>query len=205
MILLVGLGNPGPRYRSTRHNAGAMVVERMVDRARGGPWRSELAGRTARFALGAERALALLPETFMNESGRSVQACASYYAVEPGQLLVVHDELDLGFGELRLKLGGGDAGHRGLKSVTQALGTADYVRLRVGIGRPPPDFAGDSADFVLQAFAPSDRASLEQILDRALEAITLFAERGLSAAMNVVNQRSLLPTSAGAEAQEEKS
>jgi PTH1 family peptidyl-tRNA hydrolase len=205
VILLVGLGNPGPRYRATRHNLGFMVVERAVERASGGPWRAQFAGRTAALRLGAERALALLPETFMNDSGRSVQACVAYYDVPAEQVLVAHDELDLPFGELRLKKGGGEAGHRGLVSVSRALGTSDYVRLRVGIGRPPPDFQGDTADFVLQAFPPSDRASLDQVLDRAVAAVTLFAERGLSAAMNVVNQRSLLPPRAGAEAQEEKS
>lgn len=205
MNLLVGLGNPGPRYAATRHNVGFMVAERVVERAGGGPWRERFAGKVAPFVLGTDSWLALEPQTFMNESGRSVQSCAAFYKLAPAEILVVHDELDLPFGQLRLKQGGGDAGHRGLKSVTELLGGPDYVRLRVGIGRPPPEFRGDPADFVLQAFAPSDQAGLDEVLDRAREAITLFAARGLSAAMNVVNQRSLLPPSAGAEAQEENS
>ena len=188
MILVVGLGNPGARYVETRHNLGFMVVERAVARSAGGPFRERFAGRVAPFSLGGESLLGLLPQTFMNQSGGSVQPCAAFYKLEPGSVLVVHDELDLPFGELRLKQGGGDAGHRGLGSVTQHLGP-DYVRLRVGIGRPPPEFLGDAADFVLQAFAPQERAALDEVLDRSVEAIALFASRGLSAAMNTVHQR----------------
>lgn len=188
MILVVGLGNPGPRYADTRHNVGAMVVERAVEGARGGPWRDKFSARLAPFTLGATALVALLPQTFMNESGRSVQPCAAFYKLDPSAILVVHDELDLPFGELRLKQGGGDAGHRGLRSVTQQLGP-EYLRLRVGIGRPPPEFRGDVADFVLQAFAPQERAALDEVLARSVEAISLLASRGLPAAMNVINQR----------------
>ncbi|MFO0571534.1 MAG: aminoacyl-tRNA hydrolase [Polyangiaceae bacterium] len=188
MILLVGLGNPGPRYESTRHNVGVRVVERVVEKHGGGPWRSRFAGRLASFSLAGESRLALCPETFMNESGRSVQPCAAFHKIEPEDILVVHDELDLPFGDLRLKRGGGDAGHRGLRSVSAALGTPDYVRLRVGIGRPPPDFRGDVADFVLEAFAFQERAALDEVLDRCLDAIELLARRGLSEAMNQVHQ-----------------
>jgi len=130
----------------------------------------------------------------MNDSGSSVQPCAAFYDVAPPDLVVVHDELDLPFGDVRLKLGGGDAGHRGLKSVTQHLGTDQYVRVRVGIGRPDPEFPGDVADYVLQGFPLADRASLDDTLDRAVEAVTLFTSRGLSLAMNVVNQRKKLST-----------
>lgn len=188
MILVVGLGNPGPRYAETRHNVGAMVVERAVERAGGGPWREKFSARVAPFSCDGSPLLALLPQTYMNESGRSVQPCAAFYKVEPGSVVVVHDELDLPLGELRLKQGGGDAGHRGLGSVTRHLGP-DYVRLRVGIGRPPPEFRGDVADFVLQAFAPHERATLEEVLARSVEAISLLVGRGLPAAMNVINQR----------------
>jgi peptidyl-tRNA hydrolase, PTH1 family len=190
VILVVGLGNPGPRYAQTRHNVGVMVVERAVEQAQGGPWRERFDARCAPFVSGGTRCLGLLPQTFMNHSGRSVQACAAFYKLEAGAVLVVHDELDLPFGELRLKQGGGDAGHRGLGSVTHHMGK-EYLRLRVGIGRPPPDFAADVSDFVLQAFAPQERAALVEVLDRSTEAIALLASRGLPAAMNVINQRSV--------------
>jgi PTH1 family peptidyl-tRNA hydrolase len=188
VILLVGLGNPGDRYALTRHNVGAMAVERAVARAGGGPWREKFGGRLAPLVIEGEASLALLPQTFMNDSGRSAGACAAFYKLLPESVLVVHDELDLPFAELRLKRGGGDAGHRGLASVTAALG-ADFLRLRVGIGRPAGDFRGDIADFVLQAFAPAERATLDEVLDRSAEAVSLLAARGLPAAMNVINQR----------------
>lgn len=188
MILLVGLGNPGPRYESTRHNVGAMVVESAVRRADGGPWRERFKGLLAPLSLADARLLALLPQTFMNESGRSVQPCAAFHQIEPSSVLLVHDELDLPFGELRLKQGGGDAGHRGIRSVSAHMGP-ETLRLRVGIGRPPPDFRGDVADFVLQAFAPQERAALDEVLERSVEAISLLASRGLPAAMNEIHQR----------------
>ncbi|MBI3204549.1 MAG: aminoacyl-tRNA hydrolase [Myxococcales bacterium] len=188
MILLVGLGNPGARYTATRHNVGVRVVERAVEVAGGGPWREKFHGRLAPLSLGGHAAAALCPETFMNESGRSVQPCAAFYKLGAPQVLLVHDELDLPFGELRLKQGGGDAGHRGIRSVSAALGP-DTLRLRVGIGRPPPEFRGDVADFVLQAFAPQERAALDEVLARSVEAVTLVASRGIPEAMNVIHQR----------------
>lgn len=189
LMLVVGLGNPGPRYAETRHNVGFRVVERWVDAQRGGPWREKFFGRLAPLSLAGRSAVALLPQTFMNESGRSVQPAAAFYKVAPADVLVVHDELDLPFGELRLKQGGGDAGHRGLRSVTRDLGSPDYLRLRLGIGRPPPDFRGDVADFVLQAFAPHEQAALEEVLARSVEAISLLSNRDVPAAMNAINQR----------------
>lgn len=189
MILVVGLGNPGPRYVETRHNAGFMVVERLVQAAGGGPFRSAFEGRIAPVALGGSRAWALLPETFMNESGRAVGAAARFHRVEPPDVVIVHDELDLPLGDVRLKLGGGDAGHNGLKSVSAHIGTRDYPRVRVGIGRPPANFGGTVADFVLQGVPLADRPQLSQAIDRAVEAVTLIAEQGIARAMNVVNRR----------------
>jgi PTH1 family peptidyl-tRNA hydrolase len=189
MILLVGLGNPGPRYAETRHNVGFMTAERVVVRAGGGVWRDKFSGKLAQLELDGEKHWALEPQTFMNESGRSVGPALAFFKLEPKDLLVVHDELDLPFGELRLKSGGGDAGHRGLKSVTAHVGSADYARLRVGIGRPPPEFDGSVADFVLHGFALSDRAVLPRVIDRAAEAVELVARRGLPAAMNEINRR----------------
>jgi PTH1 family peptidyl-tRNA hydrolase len=189
VILIVGLGNPGPRYTATRHNVGFRVVERLVERARGGPFRDKFQGQLASLSLGSVPCLALLPQTFMNESGRSVRACAAFYKLTAADVAVVHDELDVPLGEVRLKLGGGDAGHRGIRSIAAELGSQEFVRVRVGIGRPPPDFRGDPADYVLDGFPLADQPGVEAMLDRAVEAITLFVERGLSSAMNVINQR----------------
>lgn len=188
MILVVGLGNPGAKYADTRHNVGFIVVERLVSAA-GGQWREKFNGRFSQLELWGTRLVVLEPLTYMNESGRSVQPAAAFFKIEPASVLVVHDELDLPFGELRLKQGGGDAGHRGLKSVSGQLGTPEYARLRVGIDRPPADFRGSQADYVLQAFAPAERAGLDDLIDRAVDAVRLVVERGLASAMNVTNQR----------------
>jgi PTH1 family peptidyl-tRNA hydrolase len=131
----------------------------------------------------------LKPETFMNASGRSVRAASSFFALEPAAVLVVHDELDLPFGDLRLKSGGGDGGHRGLRSISQELGDPGYGRVRVGIGRPPPHFQGDVADFVLQAFALEERSELTSVLDRTCEAVESVITDGLARTMNRTNQR----------------
>jgi peptidyl-tRNA hydrolase, PTH1 family len=187
VILVAGLGNPGPRYAETRHNVGFMVVDRLVD-VRGGLWRSRFSGQFVQLEIGEARVAVLKPETFMNDSGRSVGAAAGFFKIAPERVLVVHDELDLPFGTLRLKRGGGEAGHNGLRSVAQHLGR-DFVRLRMGIGKPPPEFRGRGADFVLQGFAPAERERLGAFVDRATEAVVLTVERGLDAAMNAVNRR----------------
>jgi PTH1 family peptidyl-tRNA hydrolase len=188
VILVVGLGNPGPRYADTRHNAGFMVIDALA-RERVASFRTRFEGDYAECELGAARVGLLKPYTFMNESGRSVRGASSLFALEPEAVLVVHDELDLAFGELRLKLGGGDGGHRGLRSISAELGDPAYARLRFGIGRPAPDFAGDIADFVLQAFALEERNELASALERASEAVKLVITDGLSRAMNRTNQR----------------
>ncbi len=188
MILVVGLGNPGPRYAATRHNAGFMVIDALAS-GRVAAFRARFEGDYAEVSLGAERVGLLKPSTFMNESGRSVRAASSLLELEPEAILVVHDELDLGFGELRLKVGGGDGGHRGLRSISAELSDSGYGRLRFGIGRPPPRFVGDVADFVLQAFALEERNELASALERASEAVKLVTSDGLSRAMNRTNQR----------------
>jgi peptidyl-tRNA hydrolase, PTH1 family len=188
VILLVGLGNPGPRYRQTRHNAGFMVVDALAC-GRVAAFHERFQGAYAECELGSKHVGLLKPATFMNESGHSVRAALASFALAPEALLVVHDELDLAFGELRLKQGGGDGGHRGLRSITAELATADYGRLRFGIGRPPVRFVGDVADFVLQAFALEERSELASALERASEAVKSVVTDGLSRAMNRTNQR----------------
>lgn len=189
-FLVAGLGNPGPRYEGTRHNAGFLVVDELYRRTRQpGGWRERFGGLAALVDWGDETALAVKPQTYMNRSGQCVQALLAFYKLGKDRLIVVHDELDLPFGELRLKLGGGDGGHNGVKSITAQLGGAEYSRLRFGIGRPPPEFAGDAAGFVLEAFAAAERADLDNLVARAADALTLVARVGLDAAMNQVNRR----------------
>ena len=194
MLLIAGLGNPGPRYQATRHNVGFRVIDELA-RQCGVPasafkdrFHGEVA--SARLPGTGEELLLLRPQTFMNESGRSVQAACTFYKIKPSELIVAHDELDLPFSEVRLKQGGGDGGNRGIRSITAALGP-DYIRIRLGIGRPPPDFRGDVADFVLQAFPSAELAAVEQMVTRATEAVSLVTSLGLEKAMNRINQRPL--------------
>ena len=136
-LLVAGLGNPGREYAATRHNVGWLVVDELATR-HGGSWRSKFSGRLAEVRLGDLRLGLLKPETYMNESGRSIGAAARFFKVDPGSLLVVHDDVDLDEGRLQARLGGGLAGHNGLRSIAQTLGSQDFLRLRVGVGRPGP-------------------------------------------------------------------
>jgi peptidyl-tRNA hydrolase, PTH1 family len=190
MLLIAGLGNPGPRYAATRHNVGFRLIDELA-RQCGVPasaFKERFHGEIASARLGDQELVLLRPQTFMNESGRSVQAACTFYKLKPSDLIVAHDDLDVPFSEVRLKQGGGDGGQRGVRSVTAALGP-DYVRIRLGIGRPPPDFRGDVADFVLQAFPSADLATVDQMVTRASEAVSLVTSLGLEKAMNRINQR----------------
>jgi PTH1 family peptidyl-tRNA hydrolase len=190
--LVVGLGNPGPRYAWTRHNAGFLAVDALaLQGGRVASFQPQFDGLYAETELHGKRIGLLKPETFMNASGVSVRAAVSFFKLEPEALLVVHDELDLAFGELRLKSGGGDGGHRGIRSISAELGAPGYGRLRVGIGRPPPDFQGDIADFVLQAVPPESRTELVSVLERASEVVESVVRDGLPQTMNRTNQRML--------------
>lgn len=151
--LVVGLGNPGPRYRDTRHNLGRRAVELIADEL-GGSWRSRWNGRVSELRDSDGRLGLLVPETFMNESGRSVAPALRFYKLPPERLVVVHDELDLELGDVRAKQGGGLAGHNGLRSLAEALGTQDFLRVRIGIGRPERGDRRPVADWVLQPFPP---------------------------------------------------
>jgi peptidyl-tRNA hydrolase, PTH1 family len=180
--LIAGLGNPGLEYAGHRHNAGFMVADLLAERmgARFKRDRSRAAVADGRLA-GLPVTLAK-PLSFMNLSGRPVAALRSFYKVPPERIVVVHDELDIPFGAIRLKLGGGDNGHNGLRSITAALGTRDYFRVRVGIGRPPGRM--DPADFVLHDFSVPERKLLPEVLERAADATGALLRSGLAAAQN---------------------
>jgi PTH1 family peptidyl-tRNA hydrolase len=187
MWLIVGLGNPGREHEGQRHNAGFMVVD-ALRRAEGLPeLRAKFEGLFARGEMAGHAVALLEPRTYMNLSGESVQPAAAFLKVEPADIVVVHDELDLPWGEVRLKVGGGHAGHNGLRSIIGRLGSADFVRLRLGIGRPPATFLGPMADWVLSPFDPVERAGLPEVTERAVAALRLLVGQGVAAAMNAVN------------------
>ena len=180
--LVAGLGNPGPEYAGTRHNAGYMVAGLLADqmgaRFKAHRTRNEVAeGRLA----GVPVTLAK-PRTYMNLSGGPVAALAGFYKIPPERIAVIHDELDIPFGAIRLKLGGGDNGHNGLRSTTQSLGTNEYDRARFGIGRPPGRM--DAATFVLRDFSAAERKELPLLLDRCADAVETLLSKGLAVAQN---------------------
>ncbi|HEX4830740.1 MAG TPA: aminoacyl-tRNA hydrolase [Trebonia sp.] len=180
--IIVGLGNPGPEYASTRHNAGQMVIallaERMSARFKAHRTRCEIAeGRLAGQLVTVAR-----PRSYMNLSGGPVGALAAFYKLPAARVIVVHDELDVPFGAVRLKLGGGDNGHNGLRSITAALGTRDYYRVRFGIGRPPGRM--DPAAYVLKEFSAAERKELPIEVDRCADAVEALLTKGLAAAQN---------------------
>jgi PTH1 family peptidyl-tRNA hydrolase len=181
-VVIVGLGNPGPRYAANRHNVGAIVLDELAGRV-GGKFKAHkgladvLEGR-----LGSTRVVLMKPRSFMNVSGGPVAGVSRFFKVEPADIVVIYDELDLAFGTVRLKLGGGENGHNGLRSITKSLGTKEYHRVRVGIGRPPGRM--DPADFVLKDFSVIERKELPFILDRAADATEALVNTGLEAAQN---------------------
>jgi peptidyl-tRNA hydrolase, PTH1 family len=189
MLLVVGLGNPGREYASHRHNVGFMVLDELARAHGADPFRSKFSGAFSRLRLGGEELLLLKPQTFMNESGRSVGPAAGFFRVPPTDVLVIHDELDLPAGELRLKRGGGHAGHNGLRSIISCLGSPDFGRIRIGIGHPPPGFRADTADWVLAPFEPEVAAQLPTILKTAVESVLDIAARGFEAAMKTRNTK----------------
>lgn len=187
MTLVVGLGNPGPEYAGTRHNAGFLVVERFA--GGGASWSRAYRGLFTTLEIDTQRVRLLKPETFMNRSGESVAEACSFFKLPAEAVVVVHDELDLPWGQVRLKQGGGHAGHNGLKSVASALGSSDFCRLRVGIGRPGAEFSGALADYVLSGFAAEELKLLPDVLEEGSHAVGLVIRLGLAAAMNQVNRR----------------
>lgn len=177
--LLVGLGNPGPRYAGNRHNIGFMVAEELARRM-GEPFRDKFDGRMARGRLAEEDVVVLEPLTFMNRSGTSVAAAAAFFKVDLPQVVIIHDELDLPFASLRIKVGGGHGGHNGLRSIFQHLGK-DFLRVRCGIGRPAD---GDVTGHVLGDFAAAERGEVASLIDTAADAVETVLRVGPERAMN---------------------
>jgi PTH1 family peptidyl-tRNA hydrolase len=194
--LIVGLGNPGPRYAATRHNYGFMAADALIDRARelGGAPKAVLSARKDMEAQAISlpvlpggafaQFVCIKPLTFMNLSGRAVRAAMDFYKLGPQDVLVLHDELDLPLGRMRAKRGGGNAGHNGLKSLTQELGSPDFVRLRLGIGRPEP--GRDVAGYVLEPFRAEEIPVVRRVLPAAVDGVMTYFEDGLDAAMRRV-------------------
>jgi PTH1 family peptidyl-tRNA hydrolase len=187
--LFVGLGNPGPKYSATRHNLGFRVLDVVARGHALAPWKRAFHGEVTQADIRGCPTLLLKPGTYMNASGQAVAAALAAEAFAPDTLCVVHDDVDLQLGRVRLKKGGGDAGHRGLASIREHLGQGDYLRLRLGVGRPPADFEGTLADFLLEAFAPAEQLAVRDMLSRSVDAVVSLVESGPSATMNSVNQR----------------
>jgi PTH1 family peptidyl-tRNA hydrolase len=183
-LLVVGLGNPGREHERDRHNVGWMVADELARRL-DGSWRSKFSGQLAEVRLDGLRLGLLKPETYMNDSGRSVSAAARFFKVEPQSLLVVHDDVDLEPGRLQARAGGGLAGHNGLRSLAQALGTQDFRRLRIGVGRPGRGDPRSVADYVLSGFAPEEDA--QGLVARGADAVKTIARDGVETAQQRFN------------------
>jgi peptidyl-tRNA hydrolase, PTH1 family len=185
-LLVAGLGNPGREYADTRHNVGFMVADELT-RRHGGSWRGKFSGELAEVRVDGSRLALLKPQTYMNESGRSVGPAVRFFKVEPEALLVVHDEVDLEPGRLQVRFGGGLAGHNGLRSIAQQLGTGEFARLRVGVGRPERGDPRPVADFVLSPFPPD--VDVGELVGRAADAVEAVVRDGLGEAQNRSNER----------------
>ncbi|MCP2168757.1 aminoacyl-tRNA hydrolase [Goodfellowiella coeruleoviolacea] len=182
LALVVGLGNPGPQYAGNRHNAGFLVVDELAARL-GGKFKAHKGGaEVVEGRLAGHRAVLAKPRSFMNLAGGPVAGTARFYKITPQALVVVHDELDLPFGTVRLKFGGGEGGHNGLRSISKSLGTRDYYRVRFGVGRPPGRM--DPADYVLRDFATAERRELALLVDQCADAVESLLTKGLEASQN---------------------
>lgn len=190
MKLICGLGNPGREYERHRHNIGFMVVDALLSRARADLNHEKFQARVGQGSLGGEKVLFLEPQTYMNLSGRSLAEAARFYKIAVEDILVIHDELDLPFGRLQLKAGGGSGGHNGLKSSVSSLGEDSFIRLRFGIGKPQGPNAKDRvADYVLSNFDDAERRQLDELIPQAADAAECWVRDGLSTAMNRYNKR----------------
>ena len=185
-LLVVGLGNPGPQYAKTRHNLGFMVADLLAGRI-GAQFKvhKRSGAEVVTGRLGHRPVVVAKPRTYMNESGRQVGPLANFYSVDPADVIVVHDELDIDFGRIRLKLGGGEGGHNGLRSIANALGTKNFQRVRIGVGRPPG--RKDPAAFVLETFSSTERPEIPTSCEQAADATEILIELGLEPAQNQIH------------------
>ncbi len=190
MHLLLGLGNPGRRYVNTRHNAGFLVVDRLARRDGATVERKQLGSLAERVQVGGAACIVAKPQSFMNRSGQPAASLRGYYKVEPDDVVVVHDDVDLPFGRIRVKRGGGHGGHNGLRDLIACIGP-QFLRVRFGVGRPAD--GRDTADFVLGMWSADESAVLDDIVDKAADAATLVVREGISLAMNQVNRREPAP------------
>ena len=184
MYLVVGLGNPGSKYADTRHNAGFEACDLLAQRANADAYRDKFSGLTSRGRFGNKDVAFLKPTTFMNLSGQSAQPAAAFLKVAIENIVVVYDEIDLPFGEVRIKKGGGHGGHNGIRSLLERLGSPEFVRVRIGIGRPPSGFKGDVADYVLMRFDAEERPLLGVLWAKAADAAEDVVRLGFLEAMN---------------------
>jgi PTH1 family peptidyl-tRNA hydrolase len=185
--IVVGLGNPGPKYERTRHNAGVLVIRELLERT-GRTLKNHKSGAAiAECEIAGEKVVLARLSSYMNESGRPLGALCKFFKTPAERLVVVHDELDVPFGEVRIKLGGGTAGHNGVKSVGQHLGTKDFIRVRVGVSRPRSQ--GDAIDYVLNEFSGTERKELPDIVSTAADAVEAILADGPERAMNTINTR----------------
>ncbi len=184
-LLLVGLGNPGRDYKLTRHNAGFLLLDHLAAKLDVSFTRLQFKALLTTARLEGRKLILAKPQTYMNLSGQSVGALMKFYKLPPEALLVAYDDVDLPFGTLRMRPKGGAGGHKGMKSIIERLGTQNFPRLRIGIGRPPGRM--DAADYVLQRFSAAEQDALPLLFDRGVDAIRIFAASGLDAAMNYVN------------------
>jgi len=198
MKLIVGLGNPGPRYHLTRHNVGFDVITAFADRFLFEPARVRFDGLLTDHLVGSDKVVLLAPQTFMNASGRSVRQCVDFFRVDPADVMVVLDDLNLDVAKLRLRPDGSAGGQKGLADIIRHLGTDQFPRLRIGIGRPPGRM--DASDYVLHKFSPDERSLVDVAVQEAVAGLERWIRDGLSAAMNLVNQ----PTSGSRSADEQK-
>ncbi len=180
--LIVGLGNPGAEYAHNRHNVGQMVLDELGSRLGGGfkSHKSRAQVLEGRLGIGGPRMVLAKPLSYMNVSGGPVSALARFYDIDPGHVIAVHDEIDIPFNTVKLKLGGGEGGHNGLRDISKALATKDYLRVRVGVGRPPGRM--DTADYVLRDFSAAEKKELPFLLDSAADAVEVLVRDGLLAA-----------------------
>lgn len=186
MILIVGLGNPGAKYDKTRHNVGFRAVDLLAERWEFGHFDTRFEGELGKGRAHGKQVMLLKPQTFMNLSGASVAACANFHKIAPSDIWIVHDDLDLPIGKLRIRVGGSSGGHNGVASVIERLGSPEFTRFRLGIGRPTTQLPIE--DYVVQPFGPDEKSSAQEMVERAADAVEAALKDDLTRAMNLYNR-----------------